>query len=112
VANRITLLASRLGGRAEWYGLDAPEFPFDPNSSLLREARVAFLGAMGYEPETLVSNCSLELGMFIKKLPGLDTISVGTEMSGMHSVSERVSHPSISRVWAFAQALMQRLATA
>ena len=32
-----------------------------------------------------MSNCSLELGMFTNRLPGLDTIATGTNLSGLHS---------------------------
>jgi dipeptidase D len=98
IAAQTTTLADLTGGTSMVFGLDAPEFPYNPDSELLRRARDAYLDTMGHEPEIHVSNCSLELGMFTRRLPGLDTISVGTDLSGLHSPAERVSHRSIARV--------------
>lgn len=109
IARQITQLARRVGGVANEYGLDAPEFPFNPNSSLLSTAHDAYRAATGTQARTLVSNCSLELGMFTQRLPGLDTISVGTNLSGLHSPDERVSHRSVAKVWPFVKELVGRL---
>ena len=109
IAEQITALADLVGGTASEFGLDAPEFPYNAESELLRRAREAYTDVIGTEPTTLVSNCSLELGMFTNRLPGLDTISIGTNLSGLHSPAERVSHRSIARVWPVVKTLMGKL---
>ena len=109
IAHQIKELANAVGGSAQEYGLDAPEFPYNPNSALLAVAHDAYRTATGSEARTLVSNCSLELGMFTQRLTGLDTISVGTNLSGLHSPDERVSHRSVAKVWPFVKELVGRL---
>jgi len=109
ITEQITALADLAGGTASEFGLDAPEFPYNAESELLRRAREAYTDVIGTEPTTLVSNCSLELGMFTNRLSGLDTISIGTNLSGLHSPAERVSHRSIARVWPVVKTLMGKL---
>lgn len=109
IADQICALADLVGAKAEVFGLDAPEFPYNPDSVLLRTARETYEKVIGIQPETLVSNCSLELGMFTNRIPGLDTISIGTNLSGLHSPAEKVSHESVARVWPFVKKLMGAL---
>lgn len=55
-----------------------------------------------------VSQCSLEIGMFSRNVPGLKTISIGTELHGLHSPKE-VSHVSVAKVWPLVRELVTRL---
>ena len=57
ILDRVRSLASLAGGGAtvELYGLDAPEFPYQPDSELLRVATETYRKMMGEEPEIHVS---------------------------------------------------------
>ena len=52
---------------------------------------------------------SLELGMFSGRLPGLDTISIGTELHWLHSKDEKFSISSVQGTWKFIQNLIPTL---
>ena len=55
------------------------------------------------------SQCSLELGMFSRHVPGLDTISIGTELHDLHSPKETVRYASVAKVWPLVREVVGRL---
>ena len=108
---RVQALVALAGGGVvcELYGLDAPEFPYRPQSLLLATASEAYRDVLGKEPNVEVSQCSLELGMFSRRVPVADIISIGTELQALHSAGERVNHKSVERVWPLIKAVVSRL---
>lgn len=112
VLDRVRNLAALAGSgvTVEEYGLDAPEFPYRPDSPLLATARAAYTDVIGTEPDVHVSQCSLELGMFSRAVPGLDVISIGTELRDLHSPNEAVKHTSVAKVWPVVREVVTRLA--
>jgi len=111
VFNRVKAMADMAGGgiSVEMYGLDAPEFPYRPDSNLLAVASEVYREVMGEEPNVEVSQCSLELGMFSRRVPVEDIISIGTELHALHSPAEKVNHRSVAKVWPYVQAVVSRL---
>jgi dipeptidase D len=91
------------------FGLDAPEFPYKPDSKLLATASEVYREVMGSEPNVEVSQCSLELGMFSNRVPVEDIISIGTELHALHSPAEKVNHTSVARVWPYIKAVVAKL---
>ena len=86
-----------------------PRVPLVEDSALLELAKRAYRESYGREPNIQVSNCSLELGMFSRRLPGLDTISIGTELHWLHSKDEKFSISSVQGTWKFIQTLIPTL---
>jgi len=111
ILDRVRTLAALAGGgvTVEKYGLDAPEFPYQENSVLLKTAADAYRDVIGEEPDIHVSQCSLELGMFSRKIPGLEIISIGTELHALHSPLESVNHTSVAKVWPLVKEVVGRL---
>lgn len=109
--DRVAALVALAGGgaRIEMYGLDAPEFPYRPDSELLAVASEAFRELRGEEPQVEVSQCSLELGMFSSRVPVADIISIGTELHALHSPAEKVNHRSVERTWPLVKSVVSRL---
>lgn len=112
ILQRVRVLADLAGGGVlvEEFGLDAPEFPYRPDSELLAVASRVYREVMGSEPNVEVSQCSLELGMFSHRVPVADIISIGTELTGLHSPAETVNHASVARVWPYIKAVVGQLA--
>jgi len=109
--NRVRSLVGAVGGGVtmEMFGLDAPEFPYRPDSELLAVASAAYRDVLGSEPNVEVSQCSLELGMFSRRVPVADIISIGTELQGLHSPAEKVNYKSVERVWPLVKEVVSRL---
>jgi dipeptidase D len=111
VLDQLMLLAELAGDgvTAKQIGLDAPEFPWNPKSKMLEIAKSSYKRVMGKEPDVLVSVCSLELGMFTQRIPGLDTIGIGTNLYDLHSPREHMDHTSAARVWPLIKDVMKSL---
>ena len=111
VLDQMMLLADMAGEgvSAKQIGLDAPEFPWNPRSRMLEVAQDSYKRVMGREPDVLVSVCSLELGMFTQRIPGLDTIGIGTDLFDLHSPREHMDHTSAARVWPLIKDVMKSL---
>jgi dipeptidase D len=111
ILDRVRVLAALAGGgvTVEQFGLDAPEFPYQEDSVLLKTAADAYRDVIGEEPDIHVSQCSLELGMFSRKIPGLEIISIGTELHALHSPQESVNHTSVAKVWPLVREVVGRL---
>ena len=111
VLDQVMLLADMAGKGvgAKQIGLDAPEFPWNPNSFMLEVAKASYQRAMGRSPDVLVSVCSLELGMFTQRIAGLDTVGIGTNLYDLHSPKERMDHTSAARVWPLIKDVMRHL---
>ncbi len=111
VLDQLMLIAEMAGEgvRAKQIGLDAPEFPWNPNSRMLEIAKQSYERVMGRKPDVLVSVCSLELGMFTQRIDGLDTIGIGTNLFDLHSPKESMDHTSAARVWPLIKDVMRNL---
>ena len=111
VLDQMMLLADMSGGgvTAQQIGLDAPEFPWRPDSYMLDVAKKSYQRTMGKAPDVLVSVCSLELGMFTQRINGLDTVSIGTNLYDLHSPKEHMDHTSVARVWPLIKDVMRHL---
>lgn len=111
VLDQLMLIAEASGDgvRARQIGLDAPEFPWNPDSRMLAIAKDSYRRVMGRDPDVLVSVCSLELGMFTQRIPGLDTIGIGTNLFDLHSPKESMDHASAARVWPLIKDVMRAL---
>lgn len=111
LAERLDILARRFGAACELYGVDAPEFCYNPDSGLLKITEEAYLEAMGQKAIRQISVASLQLGLFIQALH-VDTIGIGTEIYDTHNPKERMNLQSIDRVWKMILVLMKKLCSA
>jgi dipeptidase D len=65
----------------------------------LKIAENSYKKLFNVEPKVKAIHAGLECGLFLKKYPGLDMISIGPTMQGVHSPDERLYIPSVGRVW-------------
>ena len=63
----------------------------------------------GHDPEISAIHAGLECGMFMGKLPDLDCISIGPDMSEVHTYRESMSISSVGRVWDYLVEVLQCL---
>ncbi len=91
--------AFELGGAVAETGEGYPGWKMNPNSHLLKVARESYVRLFGKEPIVKAIHAGLECGLFSEKYPGLDMISVGPTLRGVHSPDERLHIPSVQLVW-------------
>ena len=69
------------------------------NSEILKVACDTYKDIFGTEPKIKAIHAGLECGLFLEKAPGLDMISFGPTMRGVHSPDERLHIASTERWW-------------
>ena len=62
-----------------------------------------------YNPKVVAIHAGLECGLFAKKIPGLDLISLGPNMYDVHTPDERLSISSTIRIWEYLKLVLARL---
>lgn len=88
-----------LGGAEATSNEGYPGWKMNPKSEILRIARESYVRLFNKEPKILAIHAGLECGLFSEKYPGLDMISVGPTLRGVHSPDERLHIPSVKLVW-------------
>ena len=91
--------AFELAGAEVESGEGYPGWKMNPNSVILKVATDSYRRLFGKEPLILAIHAGLECGLFSEKYPGLDMISVGPTLRGVHSPEERLHIPSVDLVW-------------
>lgn len=101
--------ALALLGAEVTHGDGYPGWKPNVNSELLEVARKAYIDITGTEPEIKAIHAGLECGLFLEKYPWLDMISVGPQMYGVHSPSEKLSISSTQKTWQWLKQIIEGL---
>ena len=59
------------------------------------------------EPKVVAIHAGLECGLLAEKLPGLDCVSFGPDITDIHTPSERLHIASTQRTWEFVKAILK-----
>jgi dipeptidase D len=78
-------------------------------SPLLKTVREVFAKLWGKEPKVTAIHAGLECGLLGDKVPGMDMISFGPHMEGVHSPDERLNIPSVGRFFNALAEILDRL---
>lgn len=108
LSEKIAVLAESLGGKAEVLG-DYPGWDYKADSPLRELMIEVFSEQYGYEPRVEAIHAGLECGILAAKIPGLDCISFGPNLSDIHSPKERMSVSSVERVWKMVLEMLKRI---
>ncbi len=98
--NRLNYLVSFLGGdyvmRSEY-----PSWEFKKESLLREHCNRIYKELYGKEMQVAAIHAGLECGLILEKMPGLDIVSIGPDLSGVHTIDEKLNIPSAIRVYKF-----------
>lgn len=96
-----------LGGAEVSHGDGYPGWQPNVDSHLLKVAQDTYRRLEGKEAKVRAIHAGLECGLFLKKYPHLDMISVGPTMTGVHSPNERLSISSTATCWKWIKAILE-----
>jgi dipeptidase D len=71
----------------------------DPGSEILCITRSSYIELFNVEPVVRSIHAGLECGLFLEKFPGLDMISFGPTIRGVHSPDEALNIQSVDKFW-------------
>ena len=99
--------AFELAGARVTIGEGYPGWKMNPNSEILRVAVEQYKKLFKKEPLVLGIHAGLECGLFSEKFPGMDMISMGPTLRGVHSPDEKLLIPTVQMVWDHLLAILE-----
>jgi dipeptidase D len=100
---------SKLAGAETEVSGDYPGWKYEPESPL-RDHMIAIYREMyGKEPIVKAIHAGLECGFFVSGMPGLDCVSIGPDMSDVHTTSESLSISSVGRTWDYLCSVLETM---
>ncbi len=76
-----------------------PGWTPNPNSEVLRVLSQAYVNLFNKQPEVKAIHAGLECGLFSEKYPGLDMVSYGPTLRGVHSPDEKLQIETVQQTW-------------
>lgn len=86
-----------------------PGWEYQPQSPLRDTVCKVYREMYGKEMTVQAIHAGLECGFFAEKIEGLDCVSIGPDMQGVHTTKERLSISSTERVYRFLLRLLEAL---
>ena len=102
---------ARLAGAEVEVVRSYPPWRPDLDSQLLARSRETFTRLFGVEPRLEVVHGGLECAVIGDKLPGIEMISIGPDVEGLHAPGERLSISGTERFYRLLAALLDDLSS-
>ena len=106
--DKVSALTKSLGGFVE-YPTNSPAWEYRPESKLRDTVVKSFRQIYGREPQIAAMHGGLECGMLSAKMPQLDCISYGPDLTDIHTPAERLHIASARRVWELTLEILKEL---
>lgn len=110
MANTFAAVFELAGARVD-IGEGYPGWKMNPKSEILRIAVEQYEKLFGKKPVVRGIHAGLECGLFSEKYPGMDMISMGPTLRGVHSPDERLLIPTVQMVWDHLLAIITNIPT-
>ena len=105
LAKKIRILAEALGAKTE-LGSSYGAWEFNNKSDLLDVCIAAYKEQYGEEPVVSAMHAGIECGIWAEKLGKVDAVSIGPDISDVHSVNENISISSTERTWQYLKLIL------
>lgn len=107
LVERLTCLTETLGGSVTVSG-DYAAWEYRPDSPLREQLTQVFREQYGRDPKIEAIHAGVECGILAGKLPGLDAVSIGPDLTEIHTPRERMHIASVQRTWALVTEFLKR----
>jgi dipeptidase D len=98
------------GGAEVTQGDGYPGWKPNMASPLLKTAVDTYKALYGKEPAVKAIHAGLECGIIGEKYPGMDMISFGPTLEGVHSPDEKIFIDTVPKFWAFLVGILRNVA--
>jgi len=78
-------------------------------SPILKIARETYQSLFGKMPEVKAVHAGLECGIIGEKIPGMDMVSFGPTLQGVHSPDEKIFIDTVERFWTFLLGILKNI---
>lgn len=107
LTDRLISMIEFMGGICEIDG-DYPAWEYKRDSALRNIMVDVYREQYGKDPEIQAIHAGLECGILCGKIQDLDCVSMGPDISDIHTTSERLSIHSVQRVWNYLLEILKR----
>jgi len=98
-----------LGGASVAQSDGYPGWKPNLTSPILKTAQATYRQLYGKAPEVKAIHAGLECGIIGERIPGMDMVSFGPTMEGVHSPDERLHIDTVPRFWAFVLGILKNV---
>lgn len=84
-----------------------PGWQPNTDSEILKVSQQVYKDLYGVDPKVKAIHAGLECGLFLEKYPNLDMISIGPDMTDVHSPDEKVKISSVDKFWKYLIRLLE-----
>ena len=105
---KLECLAVQLGASISFSG-SYPAWQFRENSPLRNTMISVYQEMYGSKPIVETMHAGVECGLFEGMIEGLDAVSIGPDMSDVHTPQESLDLASVKRTWEYLLRLLERL---
>ncbi len=106
--SKILTLTEVFGFKAK-VGDSYPSWAPDPSSKLAKEVAAAYKSIEGKKMKVTAIHAGLECGIINSIIPGMESVSLGPNLSDVHSVNEKADVASAERTAAFVKKMLAML---
>jgi len=79
------------------------------DSPVLKLAKSTYYSLYGKEPEVKAIHAGLECGIIGERFPGMDMVSFGPTLEGVHSPDEKIYIDTVEKFWNFLLAILKNI---
>jgi len=79
------------------------------DSPVLHVAKTTYKALYGKDPEVKAIHAGLECGIIGERYPGMDMLSFGPTMEGVHSPDEKIHIDTVEKYWNFLLAILRNM---
>jgi dipeptidase D len=88
-----------------------PGWQPNPDSNLLKLAQREYKNLYNKDSKVKAIHAGLECGLFLEKYPNLDMISIGPDMTDVHSPDEKMKISSVGKFWDFLVKILENISS-
>ena len=107
--DKLKCIAAQFDGRVDVKG-SYPAWEYRQTSDFRDMLVALYKESTGKEPVVSVTHGGLECGLLSDKLPGLDCVSIGPRMYGIHTPQEKLHIASTAATWTYLKAALKACA--
>lgn len=86
-----------------------PAWQPNTNSQILKLAKKEYRNLYNKTPKVKAIHAGLECGLFLEKYPTLDIISIGPDMTDVHSPDEKMKISSVGKFWDYLVRILENV---
>ena len=98
-----------LGGASVKGGNGYPGWKPDMDSPILKTAISVYHSLYGKDPEVKAVHAGLECGVIGERFPGMDMVSFGPTLEGVHSPDEKIHIDTVGKFWNFLLEILKNI---